>query len=143
MPDPAEHSYRFEVTLPVRWRDVDAHGVVNNAVYASLIEQARYEYFTQLDLMKSRELFPFVLLSQQLRFHAPGRAGMELRVAVATVRLGRSSFDMVARITCGETLIVTGTSTCVYVDDDVKSVPIPDADRERMRVHEAGHLIES
>src|SRR4051794_41967282 len=30
-----------EVTIPIRWRDVDAYGHVNNAVYLNYLEEAR------------------------------------------------------------------------------------------------------
>jgi acyl-CoA thioester hydrolase len=30
-----------EVTIPIRWRDVDAYGHVNNAVYLTYLEEAR------------------------------------------------------------------------------------------------------
>ena len=35
-------SYRFTVNVPLRWVDVDSWGVVNNAVYLNLMEQARF-----------------------------------------------------------------------------------------------------
>ena len=33
--------YRFDTEVPLRWVDVDSAGVVNNAVYLSMMEQAR------------------------------------------------------------------------------------------------------
>jgi len=30
-----------EVTIPIRWRDVDNYGHVNNAVYLNYLEEAR------------------------------------------------------------------------------------------------------
>ncbi|MBM3961563.1 MAG: acyl-CoA thioesterase, partial [Planctomycetes bacterium] len=38
--------FRFAAEVPLRWVDVDSAGVVNNAVYLNLMEQARYLYFT-------------------------------------------------------------------------------------------------
>ena len=34
----------FETTIGVRYRDIDAMGHVNNAVYATYLEQARVRY---------------------------------------------------------------------------------------------------
>ena len=34
--------FRFAAEVPLRWVDVDSAGVVNNAVYLSLMEQARH-----------------------------------------------------------------------------------------------------
>lgn len=36
--------FSHETAIPVRFRDVDAAGHVNNAVYATYLEQARVEY---------------------------------------------------------------------------------------------------
>ena len=44
-------TFRFTAPTPLRWVDIDSEGVVNNAVYLSLMEQARFHYFTQLGLL--------------------------------------------------------------------------------------------
>ena len=36
--------FRFDVELAVRYRDLDTLGHVNNAVYATYLEQARTRY---------------------------------------------------------------------------------------------------
>jgi len=38
----------FERAVPLRWRDFDAQGHVNHAVYLTLLEIARDAYFTQV-----------------------------------------------------------------------------------------------
>jgi len=40
----SDNSFRFFTTLEVRWRDLDALGHVNNAVYLTYLEQARVHY---------------------------------------------------------------------------------------------------
>ena len=47
MPDPL---FRFSTTLEVTWRDLDALGHVNNAVYFSYLEYARMKYLQELGL---------------------------------------------------------------------------------------------
>ncbi|HEX6401184.1 MAG TPA: thioesterase family protein [Actinomycetota bacterium] len=37
-----------EVTIPIRWRDVDAYGHVNNAVFLNYLEEARDRLVTDL-----------------------------------------------------------------------------------------------
>ena len=85
--------YRFETEVPLRWVDVDSAGVVNNAVYLSMMEQARYAYFTHLGLMRGHEV-PFVLAQASVQWLRPGRMGMDVTVSAATTRLGNSSFEM-------------------------------------------------
>jgi acyl-CoA thioester hydrolase len=43
--------YRFSTALEVRWRDVDALGHVNNAVYFNYLEQARLHYMRELGFL--------------------------------------------------------------------------------------------
>ena len=40
--------YAIETTIPLRWRDLDPYGHVNNAVYLTYLEQARDEAITRL-----------------------------------------------------------------------------------------------
>ena len=95
-----------------RWSDVDAMGVVNNAVYLTLFEQARFGYFGSLAVM-SGESFPFVLGSTAARFEAPGRSGMRVRIAARVVRLGNKSLDMDYVVRCDDVTLATGTATLV------------------------------
>ena len=44
--------FRFAAEVPLRWVDIDSWNVLNNAVYLTLMEQARYEYFAALDLLR-------------------------------------------------------------------------------------------
>ncbi len=91
-------AFRFRTTLTTRWSDEDNQAVLNNAVYLTLLEEARLRYFTDLDLLEGGS-FPFVLGQTHLRFAAPGSGGAEVQVEVRTTRLGKSSFEQVSRIT--------------------------------------------
>ena len=97
---PPEH-FRFEAATSTRWSDEDNQGVLNNAVYLTLLEEARLAYFGQLGLLEAGQ-FPFVLAQCNLRFLRPGRGGEQWRVAVATTRLGTSSFEQAYRIFGGD-----------------------------------------
>ncbi len=127
--------FRFCSTQPIRWRDIDAFGVVNNAVYLSLFEQARFEYFRDLGLLVAGDI-SFVLGETTVRYHAPGRRGMTVAVGVRTVRLGTKSFDMEFEARADGTVLVTGKATLVWVDRDLASQPIPETARERLRLFE-------
>ena len=85
------------VALRTRWSDEDNQGVLNNAVYLTLMEEARHAYFTRLGLLAENQ-FPFVLAQVETRFVAPGRGGVDIVVELATVQLGRSSFQQEYRV---------------------------------------------
>ncbi len=119
----------------VRWSDVDAMGVLNNAVYLTFFEQARFGYFRTLSAM-SGDAFPFVLGSAAVRFVRPGRAGMRVHILARVVRLGTKSFDMEYIARCGADTLATANSTLVWVDGELRSVQIPAAVRGAIAARE-------
>ena len=124
-------AFRFTCDLPLRWRDVDVAGVVNNAVYFTLLEQARFQYFDALGLLVGQQ-FPFLLGETSMRYHAPGRAGTTLGVSARVVRLGTKSLDMEYRVECAGELLATAQATLVWVDATLASCPIPPAARRQL-----------
>ena len=117
--------YRFDTEVPLRWVDVDSAGVVNNATYLSLAEQARWVYFSELGLLRDHQL-PFVLAEAKVQFLQPGRLGMPVAVAAATTELGNSSFKMSFEVRTGEQVLAKVDAVLVFVGEDMKSCPIPD-----------------
>ena len=132
MPDP---SFRFVMPTPLRWVDVDSEGVVNNAVYLSLMEQARFGYFEQLGLLGGGNV-PFVLAEATVRFLRPGRLRMDVHTAARVVRLGRSSFAMEFEVRADGSPLATGTAALVYVDGALRPVPIDQNARARIAAFE-------
>ena len=121
--------YRFDTEVPLRWVDVDSAGVVNNAVYLSMMEQARFAYFSHLGLMTDHKV-PFVLAEATVQWLRPGRRGMDCTVAVATTRLGNKSFEMSYEIRAGEEVLCKAKAVLVFVDEAMQSCPIPQEFRE-------------
>jgi len=117
--------YRFDTEVPLRWVDVDSAGVINNAVYLTLMEQARYAYFSHLGLMAGHEL-PFVLAETTMQFLKPGRLGMAVQVSVSTTKLGTSSFDMSYEVRSGDEVLCKSKAVLVFVDKQMKSCPLPE-----------------
>lgn len=95
---PSDDALRTEVRLFTRWVDEDNQRVLNNAVYLTLLEEARLRYFSELSLMEPDGGFPFVLAQTNARFAAPGRGGREVSVRLGTTHLGNSSFVQSYRV---------------------------------------------
>lgn len=127
--------FRFLVDVPLRWVDVDSEGVVNNAVYLSLMEQARFLYFEELGLLPDRRV-EFLLAEATVRFLRPGRLGMKTTVAARTTRLGNTSFGMAYEVRAGEVALARGEAALVFVDAAGKPRPIPAAVREAIAAFE-------
>ncbi|MBL8860044.1 MAG: acyl-CoA thioesterase [Planctomycetes bacterium] len=104
---PDSRSIRFKVTLHTRWSDEDNQGVLNNAVYLTLFEEARHRYFCDLGLLEGA-MFPFVLAQTNVVFLSPGKGGVDVVVEARTTVLGSSSFTQVYRVTDP----ATGTIWC-------------------------------
>jgi len=121
--------YRFVTDVPLRWVDVDSEGVINNAVYLSLMEQARFLYFEHLGLLPDRKV-PFVLAEATVKFLLPGRIGMRIEVAVATRSLGTTSFRMEYEVRAQQQVLATSQAALVFVDAALRPRPIPADVRE-------------
>jgi len=94
---PESPAIRFVARLRTRWSDEDNHGVLNNAVYLTLFEEARHAYFTELGAMQGR-FFPFVLAQTNVRYLMPGRGGEEVEVELKTTHIGESSLTQAYRV---------------------------------------------
>lgn len=116
--------FRFDTAVPLRWADVDSAGVVNNAVFLSLMEQARFQYFQHLGLMKGHAV-PFVLAETTVKFERPGRLGMNVEVAVRTRQIGTTSLQMDYEVRGGDETLVTARAALVFVDTHLKPSPVP------------------
>lgn len=121
--------YRFDTEVPLRWVDIDSAGVVNNAVYLSMMEQARFAYLDHLGLMEGHQV-PFVLAETTVEFLRPGRLGMPMQVAARTSRLGNTSFQMEYEVRSGDAVLVRAKAALVFVDEAMVPRPIPSRFRE-------------
>ena len=75
-----------EKRIEIRWRDVDAYQHVNNAVYATYLEECRDEWTTRA-LAGAGDLWDFVLARVAIDFRQ--ELVQEDDVAVVSVRLER------------------------------------------------------
>lgn len=111
----------FRSRLSVRFRDLDAYGHVNNAVFATYFEQARTECYLAL---KGREDpcdldagLDFVVARTEIDHLAPIVHGDLVEVEVRPSRLGRSSFDLAYEArTERRGPVARGLTVCVAYD---------------------------
>lgn len=136
---PFPATLRFRTTLRTRWSDEDNHGVLNNAVYLTLLEETRLAYFTGLGLMVGNR-FPFTLARCDLSFRAPGIGGREVWVEASTIHLGGKSFTQAYRLGDGatDTLWCEARAVLVCTDPGGASCPIPPEFRAAVEAFEAG-----
>jgi len=109
----------------VRFRDCDAMGHVNNAVFSTYLEEARIGVLGGLT--------PFILARVEIDFRSQLRAGDEIEVGTRVSRIGTKSFDLEHVIAADERVVAEAKSVLVSYDyGRGESVPVPDELRERL-----------
>jgi acyl-CoA thioester hydrolase len=93
----APERLRFRCSARTRWSDEDNQHVLNNAIYMTLLEEARFAYFSALGLLAQNQ-FPFVLAQTNIVFVAPGRGGVEVTLECGTTYIGSTSFTQSYRV---------------------------------------------
>jgi len=125
----------FTIEIPVRFRDLDGMGHVNNAVYFTYMEQARSEWYRQLMGITSVHEFDFILAHASCDFKASIGFGETVVVVVTLTKIGESSFRFAYELRSKEkgTVFAFGESVQVTYDYKVgKSVPIPPPFRKKL-----------
>jgi len=126
----------IKLAIQIRWRDLDALGHVNNAVYLTYFELARLAYVRALlgaDTPRDpRTLLPanfqFILAEVTCHYRSPATLGDQLAVTIWVSQVGRKSFVFEYRIDDEVTgrLVAEGCSTQVWYDYAAgESRPVP------------------
>ncbi|WP_290818878.1 thioesterase family protein [Halovivax sp.] len=122
----------FAYDVDVRLRDVDFMGHVNNAVYATYLEEAREAFFERI-VGESLADLDTVLASLTIDYERPIHAGDEVVVSVTLSELGESSVPMAYEIRADGDLAATARTTQVFVDRETgRAASIPRDVRERL-----------
>jgi acyl-CoA thioester hydrolase len=134
--------FRHRTPLQVRFRDIDAFGHVNNAVFFSYVELARIRYLLDvLEVEADFSTLPLILARVELDFRAPIFFEDELEVATRIGRIGNTSFSMSHRVTAGaDKRLVADVETVLVTYDygSARPIPVPDEWRAKMNSFE-GH----
>ena len=122
----------FVHRLEVRFRDCDPLGHVNNAVYLTYLEQARFNHWRSLWGFGTPQLpsgMPGVILARvECDYKRPATYGEALEIRLTVGEIGRSSFRYEYEIVDGEgrTVLAAKTVQVMYDYAEGKPVPIPD-----------------
>ncbi|WP_254767712.1 acyl-CoA thioesterase [Salinilacihabitans rarus] len=126
----------FTVDVPVRYRDLDTLEHVNNAVYATYLEEARVAYLDEVLDVRVEE-YDFVLAHLELSYERPVTIDDDLAVVVRTTDLGETSWTQAYDLRVDGEAAATGETTLVFVDPEAKRPrPIPDDARRKIEAFE-------
>lgn len=139
--DTHDDLFRFSITVEVRWRDLDPMGHVNNAVYFTYLEQARFQYLRELELVPSDpSAVGFILAEASCQFHSPLQLGERVTIHTRVSQLRNSSFIFEYRAEAGDgRLVATARTVQVCYDYQAqRPIPVPDAWRGAVTAYEPG-----
>ncbi|MFH1102254.1 MAG: thioesterase family protein [Pseudomonadota bacterium] len=127
----------FYIDLPTRFRDLDALGHVNNAVYITYFEEGRKSFFlSHINEKESAFEFPFILAHIQCDYKRPITLNDAIGLQMWVGSIGNKSFDFLYEIIdrTDKTLIyAAGKSVQVSFDYKLqKSIPIPETLKHKL-----------
>jgi acyl-CoA thioester hydrolase len=136
-------SFRVAHELRPRFRDTDAMGHINNAVYVTYIEVARQEYWRAFTREQDYRRVPFILAHVSIDFRSEAMVHELLLLRIRCGSIGTKSFTFEYEIREAESgrLVVEASSVQVCYDYAAKqSIPVPDELRQQLEVFEGRPL---
>ena len=124
----ATGEWPFEISIKVIFRDLDAMGHVNNAVYFTYMETARTTFFGEsLELSGPKEL-PVIVAEATCTYLSPLVMGDTLWLSMGVSRIGQRSFDLAYLMRAGDGRQVARAKTIMVTYDYAvrEAIPIPD-----------------
>jgi acyl-CoA thioester hydrolase len=100
----------------VRYRDADAFGHVNNAVYLTYLEDARNAWLADLGLVRRREDLAMILARAEIDYRDQLGIGDEVEVGVRCARVGTKSFELEYELRAGARLVAEAKTVLVCFD---------------------------
>jgi acyl-CoA thioester hydrolase len=121
----------FERLVTVRWRDTDALGHVNHAVFLTYLEEARDAFYAQI--LGSDPIYVVVRLEVDLRAEVR-HEDRTVAVQVAVERVGTTSLTTRETIVTAAGRLAAEARVVTVRWDEVSRRPIPFTDAERSRL---------
>jgi acyl-CoA thioester hydrolase len=121
------------VRVPIRWRDLDLLGHLNQAVYHEYLEEARGALMASLG---REHRFPFVLARVELDYrHEVRRQDGEVEVVARVDRVGTKSLTVTHEMLLPDgTVAAEGSSVFVAWDPDARAArALTDAERTALQ----------
>ena len=123
--------FAYAHRLSVRFRDCDAMGHVNHAVYLTYLEQCRLTCWRELTGTSSPHA-PVIIARAECDYRSPAHFGDELEVRLNVAEIGRSSFTLTYEIVRADDARPVAAAKTVMVSYDYETahvVPLPAATR--------------
>ena len=128
----------FSHQLEVRFRDCDAMGHVNNAVYLTYLEQARFHHWRAsgvarhtlasgpgADAAVPADVPGVILARVEIDYRRPAKYGDLLRIDLGVAAIGRTSFTYEYEIRDASDALIATARTVIVRFDYAAGKPVP------------------
>ncbi len=126
---PAAKKLVFEMTVPMRWGDMDAMNHVNNTIYFRYLETVRIEWFRTIGCVPDPRGEGPVIVNAFCNFYRQLEYPGDVRLKMYASDPGRTTFESWAtmeRIDTPGVIYAEGGATTIWVDFPAqKSRPLP------------------
>lgn len=113
----------------VRFRDLDSLAHMNNAVYATFVEQARIAFLSP----QGADVQNMILARLEIDFRSPVELGEVVEIEVKPTRIGTKSFDLDYVLRAGDRVVAEAKTVLVAYDyERAQSVELPNDWKERL-----------
>jgi acyl-CoA thioester hydrolase len=131
--------FRFVNQQEVAFRDLDAFGHVNNAVYLTYLENARVAYLRDVLGVESLSNLLVIVASIQIDFRSRASLGEVLEIGSRVSRVGGKSFDLDHELRGPGGRVVAEAHTVLVAFDYAQDGPmdVPAEWRDRIEEFEA------
>ena len=127
-------TFPYQYHLEVVFRDLDAMGHVNNAVYFTYLETARLRYLKELLALEDLLQVPVIMAEATCSYKSPAFYGENLLIGLGISRFGTKSFVMMYQVETDRGRVVATAQTVQVMYDYAagQTIPIPDWFKERV-----------
>jgi acyl-CoA thioester hydrolase len=143
-PTPSERPFTVQHEIHPRFRDTDAMGHLNNAVYVTYLEVGRQIYWQRIDSTNDYQRVPFILAHVTIDFRSEALVSEVLVLGIRCEWIGSKSFAFRYEIRerSSRRLVVEASTVQVCYDYAAKkSMPMPPDLARRLETLEGRSLL--
>ena len=127
---PQDKKLVYEMTLPIRWGDMDAMGHVNNAMYFRYLESTRLDWFRQIGFQPDPQGQGPVIVNAFCNFYRQLEYPDDMLLKMYVSDPARTTFESWITIEKADqpgVICAAGGATTIWVDfPKQKAVDLPD-----------------
>ena len=133
--------FRYSTPIQVRFRDCDPMGHVNNAVYLTYLEVARFAYWNDVAGGRWFGDIGFIVARAEIDYKASAETGDTVHVHLGVTGFGRSSFVFEYELVDQTGRLIATAKTVQVMYDYTQNTSVPVLDDFRKQINEYEGLV--